>query len=121
MICALALQVLVLLPLAASWRISGAGRVIGLLYVALAVGLGLYHTGIFSRGSLARTDIPIPIMAVGEDDPRCAQIIEALESAGVDINAPGTAANVEKMPGWQQVPEEARQLVLDCVRGAAGK
>lgn len=113
---ALALHVLVLLPLVASLRISRMRRATALFYVTVAAGLGVYHTGIFHRHSLARTDVAVPVVGVGKDDPRCVEVLEALESAGVDVGAPDAAELVERLPGWQQVPDAGRELVLDCIR-----
>jgi hypothetical protein len=120
-ICALAIHVVVLLPLAAGFRISGIGRAIALLYLTVAAGLGLYHTGIFHRHSLAQTNISVPIVGVGKDDPHCAEVLEALDSAGLDADAPNAADMVERLPGWQQVPEAGRELVLACIRQTPDK
>ena len=115
---ALALYVAVLLPLAVGG--SNLRRGVGWTYVGLGLALAAYHTGIFQSPALAPTDAVVRSGALVADE-QCRQINELIVKAHLTVDRSDPEEIKVTGPGWDQVPEEVRSVVTECLRrGTSG-
>jgi hypothetical protein len=110
---ALAVYLVVLLPLAVG--VSNLRPGVVWTYVALTLALAVYHTGLFQAASLAPTDAVVRSSGLVADE-QCRQINTLIAEANLTVDRSNPDEIKVSGPGWDQVPEEVRSVVAECLR-----
>lgn len=84
---------------------------------ALILGAAGYQAGLFAPHYLQQPELPES--QVGSvSNSQCAELMTALEQAGVIVDRRTPPHLIVDRAGWAQLPEEASGIILDCVQRA---
>jgi hypothetical protein len=114
-ILALIIYALGVIPVASlGWSVGGMAKVGG-AFALLLLGFAFTQTGLFQRGSLARSDVA-GLIPVTTDTSRCKELFRLLDQAGVTVNR----ANALDVPTqlWDQMPKPIRDAITECAARA---
>ena len=115
---ALAVYAIGLVPLV--WIASpGLGpRWLVLVFAGAILALGIFQTGILSRGSLTDTSVGhlLPDQSLRA---RCVEVIDVARKAGVVLDASQPGKLVVQNSIWQQAPAEVRDAISACAAQVA--
>lgn len=110
-----ALFIVLLVPLAlAAWKPGAVASAVVVYSALLSLVLG-YQSGLFSQ-----TDVPVvkdaDILSSRLSSAQCAEILSLLDRAGAIIDRTRPPSLVVAKDAWSQLPEAAREPVMECVQ-----
>ncbi|HYD25616.1 MAG TPA: hypothetical protein VEB68_12555 [Croceibacterium sp.] len=110
---ALAMCAVGFLPLILHRWVPQAAIAAGLVVATFVLAIGFANTGIFERGSLARTDVAELVPAEASLG-RCQEIFSVLRDAGVVLGEPGESTLTVRGAFWDQIPAPIRDAATAC-------
>jgi len=111
----LALNLLVLAPLAVAALRKRTPTWLVAAYSASLLGIGAYQLGFTQRIPIPALD-PARMSRTSLSPSQCTELLTLLDQGGVFVDRRNPPRLVVAAPQWTQLPEEARGAVVDCVQ-----
>ena len=85
------------------------------VYSVLLLGIGAYHLGFTQRIPIPQVD-SASLSRGALSQAQCAEILSLLDQSGVFVDRRNPPRLVVAQPQWEQLPEEVRGAVIECVQ-----